>query len=776
MAARRTIIDTDPPEHTKLRKIVSGSFSQRAVAVYQHFVEGLTEQVLDAGLAGADEFDFVDAVAKEVPIRVLARIMGLPGADLDQFIDLGDRLIANTDPDVTDVVWGRDDTDAYRRFPFRSPYGKQLWDLGREVVRERLREPGDDLLSTLLRAEVDGDRLTETDLDNFFSILVVAGNETTRIAIAQGVLAFCEHPEPVGPAARRPGSCSARPPTRCSGGAAPRTSCGGPPPWTPSWAAREIRAGDKVVLWYVSGNRDESEFADPDVFDVGPLPQPASQLRPRRPAPVPGRAPGPAGGPGGAGRAGPPGGRFELAGPPRRIRSNFTNGLRELPVRAHLAAAAGAPVRKIDAFAHILPPRYAQRLESITSGPVSDRILGYRPWIREDPALTDLDARWRTLDQFGDYRQVLTLAVPPLDELGGPALARDLARAANDELAGLVARYPDRFAGFSAALPMSDPDAAAAELSRAMTELGALGAQLHTNVGGQPLDAPRFEPVFETVTRLRRRALAAPHPQRSWADYPAETRSRYGIWWSLGWPYETSVRMARLVYSGCFDRHPGLRVIAHHAGAMVPHFAGAAGRAAGGPGPRRDHGRPESTAPLDYFRRFYTDTALFGAAHAVRCAVEFLRRRSPAVRHRHAARRPDGHRGHDRRHRGARPAGGRDRRDLRRERDEGAADPPARTIKEETMASSEPAVRAPGGEDPLAPRCHRPVRRVHRPGVLLGLRDPAGRRGDQRVRQGRRGRVAAVGADRRGRRVRAGLDRVQLRSRRSTRPARCMTT
>src|SRR5690242_7825345 len=102
MEARRTIIDTDPPDHTKLRKIVSSSFTQRAVAIYQHFVEGLTERVLDTGLVPG-EFDFVDAVAKEVPIRVLARVMGLPQADLDQFIDLGDRLIANTDPDVTDV-------------------------------------------------------------------------------------------------------------------------------------------------------------------------------------------------------------------------------------------------------------------------------------------------------------------------------------------------------------------------------------------------------------------------------------------------------------------------------------------------------------------------------------------------------------------------------------------------------------------------------------------------------------------------------------------------
>jgi len=332
MAARRTIIDTDPPEHTKLRKIVSGSFSQRAVAVYEHFIAELTEQVLDRCPADGP-FDFVDAVAKEVPIRVLARIMGLPAADLDLFIDLGDRLIANTDPDITDVVWGRDDTDAYRRFPFRSPYGKQLWDLGRQVVAERLREPGDDLLSRLLRAEVDGDRLSEVDLDNFFSILVVAGNETTRIAIAQGVLAFCRYPEQWDRLRAEPALLDAATEEVI------RWSC--PTHFMRRTAATDtelggagIRAGDKVVLWYVSGNRDEAEFARPDDFDVGRSPNRHLSF----------------------GRGGPHlclgvhlarlevkvvlaalarrVSRFELAGEPRRIRSNFTNGLKALPVRA----------------------------------------------------------------------------------------------------------------------------------------------------------------------------------------------------------------------------------------------------------------------------------------------------------------------------------------------------------------------------------------------------------------------------------------------------------
>jgi len=331
MAARRTIIDTDPPEHTKLRKVVSGAFSQRAVAVYEHFITELTEQVLDACPASGT-FDFVDAVAKEVPIRVLARIMGLPAADLDLFIDLGDRLIANTDPDITDVVWGRDDTDAYRRYPFRSPYGKQLWDLGRQVVAGRLADPGDDLLSRLLQAEVDGDRLSETDLDNFFSILVVAGNETTRIAIAHGVLAFCQYPDQWDRLRADPAlldtatdevirwSCPTHFMRRT---AAADTSLGG----------ATISAGDKVILWYVSGNRDEAEFADPDVFDVGRNPNRHLSF----------------------GRGGPHlclgvhvarlevklvlaalarrFSRFELAGEPRRIRSNFTNGLKALPVR-----------------------------------------------------------------------------------------------------------------------------------------------------------------------------------------------------------------------------------------------------------------------------------------------------------------------------------------------------------------------------------------------------------------------------------------------------------
>ncbi len=279
---------------------------------------------------------------------------------------------------------------------------------------------------------------------------------------------------------------------------------------------------------------------------------------------------------------------------------------------------------KIDAFAHILPPRYFERVDAIlASGRMADRIRGYHPWFREDPALTDLDARWRSLEPFPDYRQVLTLAVPPLEELGDPALSRDLARAANDELAELVAAHPDRFAGWAAAVPLNDVDAALEEIDRATGELGALGIQVHTNAQGSPLDAPRFEPLFERMAALDRAIWVHPTRSDAWSDYPDEARSRYGIWWSLGWPYETSVFMARLVYAGHLDRHPGLKIVTHHAGAMVPHFSGRLANPIEGDD-RADVEARLPLAPIEYFRRFYTDSAMFGAPHAVRCATEFF--------------------------------------------------------------------------------------------------------------------------------------------------------
>ena len=277
---------------------------------------------------------------------------------------------------------------------------------------------------------------------------------------------------------------------------------------------------------------------------------------------------------------------------------------------------------KLDVFAHVLPERYLAALEKHLERSMSaDRLRYYREGVfKFDPAISDLDARWRALEDFEGYRQVLVLAVPPLEEVGPPQVAADFARRANDEMAELVSRHGDRFAGFAAALPLNGTEESLAELQRSTQELGALGALLYTNVNGVPLDHPRFEPLLSAIEAAGVAAWLHPTRDASAPDYAAEERSDVGLWWSLGWPYETAAALSRLAYSGCMERHPDLKVIAHHGAGMVPHFAA---RLVMGPGFRQVKDslpRP----PLDYFHRFYADTALFGAPHAVRCVIDFF--------------------------------------------------------------------------------------------------------------------------------------------------------
>ncbi len=282
-------------------------------------------------------------------------------------------------------------------------------------------------------------------------------------------------------------------------------------------------------------------------------------------------------------------------------------------------------MRKIDAFAHILPRAYLDQLERQLEKTMAPSQLAY---YREgvfyfDPVLTDLDARWRKMDEIelnGEYAQILALAVPPLEEIGPPEVAAEFARIANDEMAALVRHFPNRFVGFAAALPLSDVEEAARELDRALTQLGALGAQLYTNVLGVALDDPRFEPLLARLEEVGRAVWLHPTRSAAWADYAAESGSNYGLWWSLGWPYETAAALGRLVYSGHMERHPRQLVIAHHGGGMVPHFSA---RLAMGPGYRQVKDTLPQP-PLDYFRRFYVDTAMFGAPHAVRCVLDFF--------------------------------------------------------------------------------------------------------------------------------------------------------
>jgi uncharacterized protein len=280
---------------------------------------------------------------------------------------------------------------------------------------------------------------------------------------------------------------------------------------------------------------------------------------------------------------------------------------------------------KIDVFAHIQPPTYSRRVRAALERRHGDPLL--KEWelmVAEDPALVDLEARWHSMDRFEDYRQVLVPGAPPIEALGEPAEVADLARDLNDELADLVARFPDRFVGFAAALPMTRVDAAIAELQRATADLDALGAQIYTNVLGKPLDLPEFAGVFTEAERLGAALWLHPYRGVDWPDYPfgGETESRYNLYWTFGWPYETATAMARLVYSGVMERHPALKVITHHGGGLVPHMRGRLRERPWGEDAATILGLPRN--PVTYLRRFYADTAMMGASHALRCAIEFF--------------------------------------------------------------------------------------------------------------------------------------------------------
>lgn len=280
-------------------------------------------------------------------------------------------------------------------------------------------------------------------------------------------------------------------------------------------------------------------------------------------------------------------------------------------------------MRYIDAFNHFFPKRL---WDAMLEADGTARDIGQR--MRGIPAIYDIDERFRVMDMFDDYTQILSLGMPPLESLGAPDQTEHFARLGNDGMAELVQKYPERFAGFIASLPMNSPNAAA-EAERAFTQLGANGLQIHTNVNGRALDNDEFFAVFEMAERHGKPVLLHPSRGASMPDYLDEEKSHYEIWWTFGWPYETSAAMARLVFSGLMDRLPRLKVLAHHLGAMVPYFEGRVGPGMDQLGKRTTDEdlslvlQRLKKRPADYFKDFYADTAVFGSRAATVCGLEY---------------------------------------------------------------------------------------------------------------------------------------------------------
>ena len=283
-------------------------------------------------------------------------------------------------------------------------------------------------------------------------------------------------------------------------------------------------------------------------------------------------------------------------------------------------------MEKIDIFNHIFPEPFHKLMMKVAG---DHRDIGKR--VRGIPMLADLDERFRVMDRFGaDYRQVLSLSSPPIELLGEPAVTVELAKAANDGMAELVRKHPDRFPSFVGSLPLNATEAALAELKRALDDLGACGVQMYTNVADKPLTAPEFRPLFAALVERDRPIWLHPTRGAKFPDYLTEDKSKYEIWWTFGWPYETSVTMARIVFEGLFDEYPTLKIITHHLGGMVPYFEGRVGPGWDQLGTRtsdEDLGAVLTRLkkrPIDYFRMFYADTAVFGGRAATICGLDFF--------------------------------------------------------------------------------------------------------------------------------------------------------
>ncbi len=330
LEARRTLMEHDPPEHTRLRRIVQGSFTRRAVEQRAPEIQALAGSVVDEAIAGGS-IDFVTDVAKRLPIGMLCRLLGIPDEDADRLVHLADEMISNTDPEFARLVVDRDDTEQFRLLPFRSPAAIEVFAYAAAIAEDRRRSPRGDIITHLVTAEPDGRPLTDLEFKNFFALLLAAGNETTRHAIAHGLLAFIGHAEQRRAWVTDPGTHTT--------GVEEILRWASVTMHFRRTATRDVTVrgvpiakGDKVVMWYAAGNRDPEAFPDPFTFDLRRDPNPHlafgygphmcvgawlartelralfDELLPRVSA-------------------------IEPTGAHQRLRSNFHNGINHLPVR-----------------------------------------------------------------------------------------------------------------------------------------------------------------------------------------------------------------------------------------------------------------------------------------------------------------------------------------------------------------------------------------------------------------------------------------------------------
>jgi cytochrome P450 len=321
--ARKSMIDMDPPRHDQLRGLINKRFTPRAVGVWTDQIRTVANAVIDTALSGPERFDFVREISSEIPMQVFAEILGVPQSERRVIIDIGDRLLGNQDPEFASQTID----PAHELLPFSSPAALEMFEFGRRLAAERRKHPGPDIVTQLAF-----EPLTQQEFDTYFVLLAAAGNETTRHTITHGLLALLEHPEQLELLRADPslGKTAADEMLRW---ATPVHHFRRTATVDTELRGTTIGAGDKVTTWFVSGNRDEDVFDDADTFDIRRSPNRHMAF-----------------GPGGIHHCLGAhlarleiqitfeellsrGVTFELDGRPERLRSNFFNGIKRMPVK-----------------------------------------------------------------------------------------------------------------------------------------------------------------------------------------------------------------------------------------------------------------------------------------------------------------------------------------------------------------------------------------------------------------------------------------------------------
>ncbi|MXW77060.1 MAG: cytochrome P450 [Acidimicrobiaceae bacterium] len=266
LLARRTMMELDPPEHTRYRRLVNKGFTRRTVDTFEDVIRQLAAEVVETALPKG-EFDFVAEISEQLPMRMLGRLLGTSDEHGHQLVAWGDALLGNTDPDFTDFPVDLTDTEQYRMVPFRSPAALEIFQFAQQQAKERRSCPRDDIITKLLEPTRDGDPLSDLEFNNFFTLLVAAGNDTTRYTMTHGVWNMMNHP-------RLWNTLRERPDLMISGvEEVLRTSSvtmhfRRTATRDIEMRGRRIKAGDKVVIWFNSANHDPDGFPVPFRFDL----------------------------------------------------------------------------------------------------------------------------------------------------------------------------------------------------------------------------------------------------------------------------------------------------------------------------------------------------------------------------------------------------------------------------------------------------------------------------------------------------------------------------